>query len=212
MQREAFRRFEEMKTELRFAGFNVSEAILNASNYQTPQNRERLFVVGLNAELFPNTFWSPPGPTTTDRATVTVRAALEGLAEPTHFARGLDPNAFPLHPNHWCMAPKSPKFTRPGALSPGRSGSRSFKTLAWDQPSFTVAFGNREVHIHPLCHRRLSVYEAMRLQGFPNDYVLLSTLSSQITQISEAVPPPLAHAVAMSIQASIATEAEAANV
>lgn len=195
-----YARYVEMRAALSEAGFNVADAILNASHYCTPQNRERLFVVGFNAELFPETFWAPPAVTTPDAATVTVRAAIEGLPEPTRFVRGANPDHFPAHRNHWCMQPKSAKFTRPGALTPGRSGGRSFKTLSWDSPSFTVAFGNREVHIHPECHRRLSVYEAMKLQGFPDEYELVSTLSSQITQVSEAVPPPLAHAVALSIR------------
>ncbi|HET7230940.1 MAG TPA: DNA cytosine methyltransferase, partial [Longimicrobium sp.] len=158
-------RFEEICGALEGAGFTVTSAVLNASDYQTPQSRDRLFVVGINPELFPHVVWTPPAPTTTDRQNVTVRAAIANLVEPVRFSRNVNPDDFPVHRNHWCMRPKSPKFSRPGALVPGRSGSRSFKTLSWDQPSYTVAFGNREVHIHPDCHRRLSVYEAMRLQG-----------------------------------------------
>jgi DNA (cytosine-5)-methyltransferase 1 len=197
-------RFDDIRRELAEAGFIVSDAVLNASDYDTPQNRERLFIIGINSGLYPNARWAPPLRSTLNQASVTVRAAIGDIAEPTLFARNLDPAEFPVHRNHWCMRPKSPKFFRPGALVPGRGGSRSFKTLAWDQPSFTVAFGNREVHIHPECHRRLSVYEAMKLQGFPHEYELLSTLSSQITQVSEAVPPPLAEAVATSVQQAIA--------
>lgn len=71
--------------------------------------------------------------------------------------------------------------------------------LAWDKPSCTVAYGNREVHVHPTGTRRLSVYEAMLLQGFPPSYKLTGTLSDQIRQISDAVPPPLAKSLAQSI-------------
>jgi DNA (cytosine-5)-methyltransferase 1 len=102
------------------------------------------------------------------------------------------------------MRPKSRKFTTPGALKPGNGRNRSFKTLDWDRPSLTVAYGHREVHIHPDCHRRLSVYEAMKLQGFPDHYELIGSLSSQIVQVSEAVPPPLAYAVAASVRDLIA--------
>src|SRR5262249_25947043 len=66
-----------------------------------------------------------------------------------------------------------------------------------------VAYGNREVHIHPDCKRRLSVFEAMKLQGFPDRYRLIGTLSSQILQVSEAVPPPLAQAIAGSVAAQL---------
>jgi DNA (cytosine-5)-methyltransferase 1 len=45
----------------------------------------------------------------------------------------------------------------------------------------------------------------MRLQGFPHEYELLGSLSSQIDQVSEAVPPPLAFAVAQSVASLIET-------
>ena len=39
----------------------------------------------------------------------------------------------------------------------------------------------------------------MMLQKFPENYELLGSLSSQFAQVSEAVPPPMAYAVALSI-------------
>ena len=60
--------------------------------------------------------------------------------------------------------------------------------------------GHREVHVHPNGKRRLSVYEAMLLQGFPKRNVLKGTLSDQIRQVSDAVPPPLARALARRIR------------
>ena len=116
-------------------------------------------------------------------------------------------DAIPVHPNHWCMTPKSRRFFD-GSLLEGYSSHRSFKTLAWDEPSITVSYGHREVHVHPSGKRRLSVFEAMRLQGFPDDYVLDGTLSAQIDQVSEAVPPPLAEVVAMSIKSALESSAQ----
>jgi len=96
------------------------------------------------------------------------------------------------------MNPRSRKFK----TGEGFNG-RSFKKLVWDKPSWTVAYGNREVHVHPTGVRRLSVYEAMILQGFPKTYELRGTLSDQITQISDAVPPPMAAAIAKEIKNTI---------
>jgi len=192
-------RLEELEDTLREAGFLVFRGVLNARDFSTPQNRERLFLVGLNDGLFSSDAWEWPEPTTSDPSSVTVRAAIGHLPEPFFFARMADPAKFPEHPNHWCMQPKSSKFSKAGALKPGDGSHRSFKTLAWDRPSLTVAYGNREVHVHPECKRRLSVYEAMILQGFPADYRLVGTLSSQIAQVSEAVPPKMARAVAEAI-------------
>jgi DNA (cytosine-5)-methyltransferase 1 len=194
------KRLAKIKRRLSQAGFTVAQALLNARDYQTPQDRERLFLVGLNSQRFRRVSWNKPESTTGIDERYTVRSTIGDLAEPVFFERGLDPETFPEHPNHWCMRPKSTKFTRAGALAPGAGQSRSFKTLDWDKPSRTVAYGNREVHIHPGCHRRLSVYEAMLLQGFPAEYRLLGNLSSQIAQVSEAVPPGMASAVARSVQ------------
>jgi DNA (cytosine-5)-methyltransferase 1 len=40
----------------------------------------------------------------------------------------------------------------------------------------------------------------MLLQGFPRDYVLKGTLTDQIRLVSDAVPPPLARAIAESVK------------
>ncbi len=191
------------KKSLADAGFYVSEQLLNAFDYGTPQNRERLFLVGLNKHLFGNAAWIKPDKSRADAAAADVKSAIGGLPEPVHFTRDAEPDSFPFHRNHWCMAPKAARFTN-GSLEPGCTRHRSFKTLAWDKPSITVAYGHREVHVHPNCQRRLSVYEAMQLQGFPHAYELTGSLSSQIDQVSEAVPPPLAKAVAGSVAAFLA--------
>lgn len=188
------------KKALKDAGFHVSERLLNAADYATPQNRERLFIVGLNRQLFGRAPWPVPAKAPAAERNRPVSDVLRGLPEPFHFAKNADPAKFPYHPNHWCMAPKSPRFSS-GGLTEGDSSHRSFKVLAWSKPSVTVAYGHREVHVHPGCHRRLSVYEAMQLQGFPHAYELLGSLSSQIDQVSEAVPPTMAEAVAQSVNA-----------
>jgi hypothetical protein len=130
----------------------------------------------------------------------TVREATEKLHEPVPFARKRNPADFGLHPNHWHMNPRSEKF-RSGTNEPGHHPGRSFRMLHWDEPSQTIAFGHREVAVHPNGRRRLSVFEAMLLQGFPSEYVQKGTLTDQIRLISDAVPPPLARALALSVAA-----------
>lgn len=204
-------RFVQLKADLDAAGFTVGEATLTAKDYGVPQNRVRLILVGFNKNLFQGHVWIPPHPLKVQDGHNTVRHAFRGLPEPTYFSRELTRESIHYHPNHWCMVPKSRKFKIAGALKEGDSSSRSFKTLAWDKASPTVAYGNREVHIHPGCHRRLSVYEAMCLQGFPKSYELLGTMSSQIVQVSEAVPPPLAKAIAETIRRQTEHLLEQAN-
>jgi DNA (cytosine-5)-methyltransferase 1 len=173
---------------------------LDAAGYGVPQKRCRLFIVGVNRFKFPNHKFVIPSAQAT--IPVTVRQALEALPAPMFFRKDIKPEDIPLHPNHWAMNPRSKKFTTGNGFN-----GRSFRKLQWDKPSWTVAYGNREVHVHPTGLRRLSVYEAMILQGFPTDYELRGTLSEQITQISNAVPPALAAAVAREIKNTLAAKA-----
>lgn len=177
-------------------GFHVELFKLDAVSYLVPQFRKRLFLLALPKCYREFQIWSPPSGTS---SRITVGDAIQEFPCPTFFHRSVKPDQIPFHPNHWCMNPKSPKFFD-GSLSEGQISGRSFKTLSWNSPSATVAYGHREVHVHPNGTRRLSVFEAMKLQGFPEKYVLEGTLSAQIDQISESVPPPLAEAVANSIK------------
>lgn len=189
------RLLQQQNERLAAVGFHIATEVLNAADFGVPQNRRRMFMVALNKERHGSP-WAKPNATVSEAATVF--DAISKLPPPVYFERPIRVSGY--HPNHWCMKPKSPRFFN-GTLVQGYSAGRSFKTLSWQKPSLAVSYGNREVHIHPSGTRRLSVHEAMLLQGFPKSYVLHGSLSSQITQVSEAVPPPLARVVAQSIGA-----------
>jgi len=188
--------FSNFVTSFQEAGFNVFEQALNANAFGVPQNRRRVFIVGINKELYPNVqFKFPNG--NLDHL-ITVRDAIASLPEPAFFKRGIKRKEIPCHSNHWTMNPKSPKFTNGSSKS-----GRSFRKLKWDQPSWAVAYGHREIHVHPGGTRRVSIFEAMLLQGFPQSFELRGNLSEQVEQVSNAVPPPLASAMAGAIRGTI---------
>lgn len=178
--------------------FTVTEKELCALDFGVPQNRRRIILSAMRS----GQGYSIVKPNKR-KGLSTVREAIGELAEPMLFQRNIDPLCIPLHPNHWTMRPKSPKFMNPQS---DHSGGRSFRKLAWDEPSPTIAFGHREIHVHPSGHRRLSIYEAMLLQGFPKSFVLEGNLSAQVEQVSNAVPPPLARSVAAAVKRSLAGE------
>lgn len=183
----------EILARFRDAGFEqVEPFMMDALDFGVPQRRRRMFIVGLHPTDAAHRFAAPAGD---PWSRVSVRQAIGGLVQPVPFARGRNPADLGLHPNHWHMNPKSEKF-RSGKNEPGHHLGRSFRMLHWDEPSQTIAFGHREVAVHPDGTRRLSVLEAMLLQGFPTSYVLRGTLSDQIRLISDAVPPPLGRALA----------------
>ena len=189
------RRYLHFKRLCKKAGYSVREKVVNAGRFGIPQNRKRIIVIGINRERYPGLVLDPPEG---EKQPTTARMALEGLPEPAFCGRNLDPAEVPYHPNHVTMVPKSRRFTD-GTLEPGDHRGRSFRVLSWDLPSYTVAYGHREVHVHPNMHRRLSIYEAMRLQGFPHSYELKGTFSQQVQLVSDALPPPLGEGVAAAI-------------
>ena len=193
-QRRHRGRYLDFKRLCENAGYIVREKEVNAGRFGIPQNRKRIIVIGINRERYPFTLDPPEG----DKQPVPVRVALDSLPEPAFCQRNLDLAKVPHHPNHVAMVPKSKKFTN-GMLKPGDNRGRSFRVLSWDRPSYTVAYGHREVHIHPNMRRRLSIYEAMLLQGFPHSYQLKGTFSQQVQLISDALPPPLGEGIATAI-------------
>jgi DNA (cytosine-5)-methyltransferase 1 len=195
-------RLESLKTKLRRAGFNIFVETLDAYDFGVPQMRKRVFVVGINRKRYPQLKFKFPEAMPHKRRTVA--DVLRGLPEPQYFDRANPRPKIPFHPNHWCMLPRAARFSD-GSLRAGHAQGRSFRVLSWDRPSYTVAYGNREVHVHPDRHRRLSIYEALLLQGFPKSYVLTGTLTDQIRLVSEAVSPPVARALAITLREQLKT-------
>lgn len=176
-------------------GFTVTEKELCSLDFGVPQMRRRILLSALRS----NQGYKEVKPEHRD-GLKTVKEAIGHLAEPVFFDRALTPATIPVHPNHWTMQPKSKRFQDPDK---DYGDGRSFKRLVWEKPSPTIAFGNREIHVHPSGRRRLSVYEAMLLQGFPNDFVLIGNLSEQVEQVSNAVPPPLSRSLAAAVKKAI---------
>jgi DNA (cytosine-5)-methyltransferase 1 len=180
------------------AGFDIFPGCLDAQFYGVPQVRPRVFIVGLNKSLRIRNFRFPDplaGPIPTVQRTLSLITK-----EPLYFAKQLKPDVIGanFHPNHWTMRPVSPRFSS-GELIPGTSRGRSFRVLEPGKPSPTIAYGHRELHVHPNGRRRVSILEAMLLQGFPPNYHLLGNLSEQVDQVSNAVSPPVAKALALAI-------------
>jgi DNA (cytosine-5)-methyltransferase 1 len=88
------------------------------------------------------------------------------------------------------------------AIDEGETNRPSFKRLHRFKYSPTACYGNNEVHLHPYKHRRISVREALRIQGVPDTYVLPIELplSKKFKMIGNGVPVPLAKAIADAVR------------
>jgi len=79
-------------------------------------------------------------------------------------------------------------------IKPGK-GPISYRRLDADLARTLVA-GHRAMPVHPEHDRTISVREAARIQAFPDSYVFAGPRANQPLQVANAVPPPLAQAVA----------------
>jgi DNA (cytosine-5)-methyltransferase 1 len=80
------------------------------------------------------------------------------------------------------------------AIRPG-AGPISYRRLHTDLAR-TIVAGHRALPVHPTLHRTISVREAARIQGFRDDHVFAGPRWLQPLQVANAVPPPMARAVA----------------
>ncbi|WP_161823360.1 DNA cytosine methyltransferase [Sporotomaculum syntrophicum] len=98
--------------------------------------------------------------------------------------------------------PKSYKFYQ---INEGDTRRKSFKRLHRFRFSPTVAYGNNEVHLHPVEPRRLTVREALRLQTAPDSFVLPSdmSLTNKFKAIGNGVPVKLVELIAAEVKRTI---------
>lgn len=80
------------------------------------------------------------------------------------------------------------------------------RRLPQDSPSWTIVAHigiDGYEYIHPKLDRTLSVREAARLQGFPDNFIFLGNMREQYLQVGNAVPPVIGGHLARSIYDSI---------
>jgi len=80
-----------------------------------------------------------------------------------------------------------------------------FRRLSWDgySPTVDTRFGSPRYFLHPEEHRGFTPREAARIQGFDDDFVFSGSIDQQFTMIGNAVPPPMAEAIAELIKRKI---------
>ncbi|MEZ6127808.1 MAG: DNA cytosine methyltransferase [Planctomycetaceae bacterium] len=109
----------------------------------------------------------------------------------------------------WDVSEEIRKLTNKGYLR--RFGLRfdlahsfngKFRRLDWEQvaPAVDTRFGEPRYYLHPDENRGLSVREAARIQGFPDDFVFSGPRAAQFRMVGNAVPPPLAQNVAVMVR------------
>jgi len=200
---------------LKSGKYDVQGWVLNAADYGAPQSRKRVLLVGNRigfAAETPKAEFGPPAVAENGHCKPwrTLRDAIGELREESPEITPYGHNsisAFKLIPEggNWKDLPEG----HPGrAIMDDLSGSGSsvWRRLKWDSPCPTVV--TQAISVWPgFCHpaetRPLSVREAARVQGFPDDWNFCGGVGSKYKQVGNAVPIPLASAVGKVIAAAL---------
>lgn len=173
---------------------------LVAADYGVPQNRRRLFFLARRSDLG-TAPTAPPATHSRDGRgdlprTPRLDARLRGILElpPGTVADPLVLDDGSLIANATTMAHSPSVIDKISAIKRGQ-GPISYRRLELDRARTLVA-GHRALPVHPWLHRTISVREAARIQGFPDDYTFCGPRANQPLQVANAVPPPVAKAVA----------------
>ena len=197
---------ERIRTTVANAGYNIAQPYrMRASEYGVSQDRVRLVFLARRADLGE----APPAPTPTHTPpgweapvdgeslplTPTLEETLSDLPD-------LDPGVYleygmldgkPIY-NASTMA-HAPRVIRKIKKIPPGKGPISYRRLGGHLAKTLIA-GHRALPVHPRLDRTISVREAARIQGFPDNFVFAGVRSNQPLQVANAVPPPLARAIA----------------
>ena len=176
------------------SGYSVRHAVVSAAGYGVPQNRKRLFVVGLRNRrevMFPAPTHGAKG-----QPVKTAREALGELPDAAEFGE------CDIH-NHEPTLHSPDMVDRFQKLRPGTRERGSFHDrLHPDRPSYTLRAGSGNFSplrpVHYAYHRVITVRESARLQGFGDEFIWPDRIPrlQQYRQVGNAVPPPLAAAFA----------------
>ena len=203
---------ERITASLRNAGYSTwkQPATLRASDFGVPQNRRRLFFVGVGPGValptVPPPTHVPPGEAASDRCLPQTVPLVERLKDLPSLGSGEGSERLQLPDG--CVALNStamkhtPRVVAKIKAIPQGGGPISYRRLDCDVARTLVA-GHRALPVHPTEDRAITVREAARIQGFPDSYFFCGPRASQPLQAANAVPPPLALAIAKEMRASL---------
>ena len=195
-----------IKKLFRESGYNLSFRLINANNYNVPQDRKRVIFVGYRNDLN-MTFEFPEmqeyKPVLKDAIWDLKNSAIP--AKEKNYTNG-----------NLCKVPNH-EYMIGGFSTIFMSRNR---VRAWDEPSFTIQAGGRHAPIHPQApkmtfieqnkrefvkgqehlYRRLSLRECARIQTFPDDFIFkYSSVADGYKMVGNAVPVNMAYALASKI-------------
>lgn len=190
-------------------GYNVVPVkVLKAINYNVPQKRERLILVGIRKDIDVDYEYPTPYNVIYNLSDALKKGKLydkdvpksEGSKYPEHKKQVLD-----LVPpkGYWRDLPLDIQKEYMGKsfyLGGGKTGMA--RRIGWDEPSLTLTCSpaqKQTERCHPDETRPFTVREYARIQTFPDEWKFSGSISQQYKQIGNAVPCNLGKELGYSI-------------
>lgn len=215
--------WETIKKSFSGLGYTLSEDVLSAYDYGIPQKRNRVFLVGNLHGIefdFPKAKKTRKHVTVADAISdlpiLTNGASFDRLPYKckaiskyakklrghSHFAYNnlvsvnseliLERYKYIPQGGNWKDIP--PELMN-NYTDCSRCHTGIYHRLSMDEPSSVIGNYRKNMLIHPLENRGLSVREAARIQSFPDNFVFYGSIGQQQQQVGNAVPPMLAKIV-----------------
>jgi len=174
---------KEVIGELEKLGYEISYSLLNAKNYEVPQNRERVIVIGSKRKI---------GLPRLVKRRLTAGDALGPLAfqfdkDSKFFTDSMDTYVAKYEKASHCVNPRDLYLDRPARTLT----CRNLAGATGDMHRVRLADGRR---------RRITVREAARLQSFPDWFKFSGNETNKFNQIGNAVAPNFAYHLAKNIK------------
>lgn len=213
--------FNSIVERLKKFGYFTTHIVLNAVHYGVPQNRTRLFIIANKKKSFYFIENKCHKEITVDEAisdlpTIENGNTIEYLpySNDAHslYASKLRQNKS-ICTNNLVTKNSSYILERYKHIPPGgnwekipealmttyhdrlRCHTGIYHRLRGDAPSVVIGNYRKNMLIHPIYDRGLSVREAARIQSFPDWFEFMGTIGFQQQQVGNAVPPMLAQCV-----------------
>lgn len=177
-------------------GYKVEYKVLNAWDFDTPQKRERIFIIGIRNDLKDKMYFKFPEK---QKVKPVLKDVLNDISENEGMKYSESKKkVMDLVPPGGCwinlpddIAKEYMKTTY--FMGGGRRGIA--RRLSLDEPSLTLTTSpamKQTERCHPIETRPLNVREYARIQTFPDDWKFSGKLISKYKQIGNAVPVNLA--------------------
>jgi len=192
-------------------GYNVKYQLMLSSDYNVPQQRFRVFIIGIRKDI-KKEFYFPQPSIFQSLENLLVNSIITNIAD----LKNLE---------YWDLSPQQRKMIEyipeggswknvPYEILPDRFKRIRDNIKLYHSPNFYRRFSRKEINgtitasaqpencgiIHPIENRRYNVREIARIQSFPDSFIFPeTTITNKYKVIGNAVPPLLAESIGNSI-------------